>query len=249
MRVRGSAEAGKRFVFNPPGTGWTVVSDGGLDYACNEKQEGTCSYSVKTDKPGKHVFILENRNPADGDGIFELDLFVHPRGEPMYAYAWEGFLLRVPLWEESGGGWEILDDGGIDCRTESDEKPVLVLRGGPPGKYRIILSCPEGCRVLNLDVRPVNYRASLKTAAGKPAEYSIDANITTGFEWVIAESEGLQSSTAYVPDPNPRMLDGTGGRQVFRMSAESPGIYILRAVCIRSPDECGGALELELTVS
>ena len=90
---------------------------------------------------------------------------------------------------------------------------------------------------------PVGIRARIEGKAGEKAEYSVSSNITTGFEWHVVEDGGLRCETEYVSDPNPGILCGVGGLQVFRMVTDSPGTYILRAICMRS-DELGGSLEV-----
>ncbi|MBE6528831.1 MAG: hypothetical protein E7Z64_06730 [Thermoplasmata archaeon] len=68
------------------------------------------------------------------------------------------------------------------------------------------------------------------TEPGEVIEISLKGNITTGYDWVLADSDGLTLvSDEYIPDYTGEIpLCGSGGSHVFRFSCDSPGSYTLR---------------------
>ncbi|MBR6204372.1 MAG: protease inhibitor I42 family protein [Candidatus Methanomethylophilaceae archaeon] len=266
--LKGSVLVGEAFTFdidpNPTaGFKWEVESDGGLSYESWYAQDenpdlldgvgGTMTFSVRSDVPGRHPFVLRCiRAPDECVRTFELDLQVRPRCDSVYANTWEGFPLSVPLWKEPGGGWKVSDDDGTGCeiRKDDEERDILRLRGGAPGSYYVVLSGSEGGLVVELRILPVDRRISVKAVAREGVSYAADANTTTGYEWNVVDGGGLMFKDRYVSDPNPGALCGVGGRHVFEMMAESPGTYILRAVYARPwEDYSDDALEIVLEAS
>ena len=72
-------------------------------------------------------------------------------------------------------------------------------------------------------------------------ELSLDANVTTGYSWDVAEldeSKVRLVSNEYVADPNPDQLVGTGGRNVVRLEALQRGQTTIKLV-YRRPWETG----------
>ena len=65
---------------------------------------------------------------------------------------------------------------------------------------------------------------------GGTVEISLKGNITTGYDWVLVDSDGLTLvSDEYVPDYTGDIpLCGSGGTHVFRFSCDSPGSHTLR---------------------
>ena len=266
--LKGSVPIGEQFVFNletNPTTGyeWRVKSDGGLSYkswyepddnpGCLDGVGGTTFYAVGSDVPGRHIFVLQSeRSPDEIGDTFEVDLYVFPQCDSLYQQTWEGFNLSVVLSEEPGEPWEVAHDDGIECEAGIDEqnRPVLNLKAGPPGEYRLLLSRSEKMLALNLKVEPVENRKKVETVVGKTVSLTMDANITTGFRWVVVDDGGLICEDRYESDPNPGYLCGVGGKHIFEMTARSPGTYILHAVYMRPWEEQGiNSLEVVLTAT
>ena len=241
---------GERHAFNlesPKGCVWHLDSDAGIDFkSWDDEERGGRRFSVVSRVTGRHDLKARcsEKTPELPDGALDLTVYVCQKGGNIYASAVEGFPLRLRLDEEGDGPWAVVEDGGTECRIVGDGNEAgLLLRSGAPGDRRIALSSSEGLRMLKLRVSPVGTRARLAGKVGEPVEYRIRSNITTGFEWDVVDDGGLRCESAYVSDPNPRLLDGVGGSQVFRITAGSPGTFILRALYTRS-DEVGGSLEI-----
>ena len=244
---------GERHTFeleSPIGCRWSLESDEGVDFKSWDGEGGRRRFSVLSRSIGKHVLraTCSERTSDLPDGVLELAVYICRKDRRIYASVVEGFPLDIPLDDEGEGPWEVVADGGTECGIAEDGGGTrLRLRCGAPGDRRLALSSPEGLRMLKLRVSPVKTRARLTGEVGEPAEYSVSSNITTGFEWHIVEDGGLRCESRYVSDPNPEMLDGVGGTQVFRMTADSPGTYVLRAISMRS-DEVGSSLEIVFEV-
>ena len=246
--------AGERHAFNlgsPKGCRWRLESDRGVDFdSWDDESGGGRRFSILSRAIGKHVLRARcsESTPELPDGVLDLVVFVCRKDRRIYASVVEGFPLEIRLDEEGEGPWEVVEDGGTECGIVDDGAGTLLrIRCGTPGERRLALSSSEGLRMLKIRVLPVSIRARLTGKAGEPAEYSVSSNITTGFEWHVVEDGGLRCESRYVSDPNPELLDGVGGSHVFRMTADSPGTYVLRALCMRS-DEFGGSLEVVFEV-
>ena len=238
---------GERHAFNlesPRGCRWSLESDGGVRFESWDDEGGGRRFSVLSRAIGKHVMraACSERTSELPDGVLDLAAYVCRKDGRIYASGVEGFPLEIRLDEEGEGPWEVAEDGGAECEIV-DGGARLRIRCGAPGESRLALSTPDGLRMLKLRVQPVGIRARLAGTAGEPAEYSVRSNITTGFEWRVVEDGGLRCESRYVPDPNPGLLDGVGGHQVFVMTADSPGTYVLRAISTRS-EEFGSSLEV-----
>ncbi|MBR4225865.1 MAG: protease inhibitor I42 family protein [Candidatus Methanomethylophilaceae archaeon] len=244
--MRGSVLTDEPFIFSldpDPASGfeWIVESDGGLSYEGWREQRkspgsdvigGAMWYSVEAGDPGRYRFVVRCMRSDECIKKVELDLQVRPRCRSVFANAWEGFPLEVPLHEEPGNGWTVEDPDGMDCRIGSDDKgrPALQLTGGPAGERWVVLSGSEGCLTVELRIQPVGRRIALSAKAREKVSQAVGANTTTGFEWRVVDDGGMVCEDRYVSDPNPGFLCGVGGRHIFEMMAESPGTYVLRAV-------------------
>ncbi len=259
--LRKAAAVCERFVLeleadHASGCGWKIESDGGLEcdsWYDDEEQPGKPGsegkiqkFSLISDSEGTFRVLL--RNSCDPSETVELELVVHPGCDTDYATAAEGFAECLILGDEAHPPWKIEVDDGVGCEIGTkDGRPALFMTGNSPGEYSILLSSADEWRLVKLIVRPVNSRVRLRTVPGKKAVHDKRANATTGFQWRIVDDGGMKCSDYYVSDPNPRGMCGVGGRHFFEMEADSPGIYVVRAVYSR-PWEEGYIDALEMTV-
>lgn len=208
---------GERHTFNlesPERCRWRLHSDARVDFrSWDDESHGGRRFSILSRAIGRHVLgaRCDERTPELPDGVLELTVYICPKEGIIYASAVEGFPLRINLGDEGSGPWEVVEDGGADCRIVGDA--CLVLRSDVPGDHRAVLNSSGGLRMLKLRVSPVGIRVRLTGIVGEPADYRVDSNITTGFEWQVVEDGCLRCECSYVSDPNPDMLDGVGGRR------------------------------------
>ncbi len=265
VNLKGSVLPDEQFIFSlnsNPTTGFNlvVVSDGGLTYDRWYKSDknpkhldgvgGTEFFAVEAHEPGRYVFVVRyERGPDERGSESTLELQVRPNCKSIYASTWANFPLTVPLWNEPGSDWKIVDQDGVDCRIETDEEGRcrLCLKENTPGDRWIILQNSEGYLSVELKVDPVDEKVFLKARAREKTSHSAEANVTTGYRWEVVDGGGLVYNDRYVPDPNPGWLCGVGGNHIFEMFAETPGTYVLRAMYARSWEDYGASpLEIVL---
>ncbi len=95
-----------------------------------------------------------------------------------------------------------------------------------------------------------NYEYSLK-ADGSRLEFIIEGNPTTGYQWqFLTQDDSVELvSGDYVPNDNPGMMVGVGGKYDFVIDFKADGDYKLDFAYMRSWDPKDGLIELTIDVS
>lgn len=101
------------------------------------------------------------------------------------------------------------------------------------------LLCSALC-CLTLSAVAAPHPSSLQGVTGKPVALTLDANPTTGYQWMVSR---LPQGLLLIPgdytqssDCKPGMV-GCGGQQTFYLLAEKPGISTLKLIYGRTFDK------------
>jgi inhibitor of cysteine peptidase len=85
-----------------------------------------------------------------------------------------------------------------------------------------------------ITVAPTAPTATVDAAIGDKVVVSLDANVTTGYEWQFTAGDTLViEKSEYVPDPNPDELVGSGGTQVVTLRVTKAGTSALTGIYVR----------------
>jgi len=86
--------------------------------------------------------------------------------------------------------------------------------------------------------------------AGKMFYITLEENPSTGYEWELTASEGLEMHCdKYSAKYTDAMIVGAGGTHIWSFSASEPGTYVIKAVYMRPwMQQCLDDMTFELTI-
>jgi predicted secreted protein len=91
---------------------------------------------------------------------------------------------------------------------------------------------------------------SVDAKVGDTVIVSLDANVTTGYEWQFTAGDTFTvESSKYVPDPNPDNLAGKGGTQVVTLKVTKAGTSDLTGRYVRSWETPSPSPAADVTVT